>query len=108
MERQGFFKRAGEYIAVRPIKLSSRVTLEPGASVDMLRVFQLRYLFKNRRIGHKDSIWAKHMLLLLEAGKANLKPEITDVDDLKVDKKSVKKPVKKAPPKPPSKNKDNG
>lgn len=52
------------YIAVRPIPLTSKVTIKPGEEVDeyKIRLFQKRRLYRQRRIGVKGSTWAEAML----------------------------------------------
>ena len=50
------FRHNVKYVAVRPVKLTSKVTLAPGEPVD-LRPHRLRSLFNRKRIGPVDHPW---------------------------------------------------
>jgi len=66
MAFQGIFRRSNKFVAVKPIHLSAKVTLEVGTVIDLekhhVRPFQLRMWFQRRRVGTLDSPWADMML----------------------------------------------
>ncbi len=66
MAFQGIFRRSNKFVAVKPIHLSAKVTLEVGTVIDLekhhVRPFQLRMWFQRRRVGTLDSPWANMML----------------------------------------------
>lgn len=55
------FKRGLEYVAVRPIKMTSKHTVQPGEPV-MLPTYRLRSLYQRRRIGPKGHPWTEQAL----------------------------------------------
>lgn len=55
------FRRGVPYIAIRPIRLTSKVVLEPGEKVD-LPSHRLRSLFQRRRVGPAGHPWTEAML----------------------------------------------
>ena len=55
------FRRHVEYVAVRPIRLNSTETIQPGEPVK-LRAHQMRSLYLRRRIGPKDHPWTEQAL----------------------------------------------
>lgn len=82
------FRRSGDFIAVRRIRLSAEVALEPGTKIDkkIVRLHQLRHWYQRRRIGVQGSDWAKSMLENVENSHA--RPDVVV-------------PVKKTAPKTP-------
>lgn len=77
------FKRGNEFVAVRPIRLSSKDQLKPGTKIDKknFRQHHLRSLYMRRRIGVLGSKWAKAMLADLENSHA--RPEVVIPNQLK-------------------------
>lgn len=55
------FRRKVKYVAVRPIRVTSDKTIEPGEPVE-LRTHHLRSLFLRRRIGPAGHPWTEAML----------------------------------------------
>ena len=55
------FRRGLEYVAVRPIKLTSTVVVNPGERVE-LPSYRLRSLFQRRRIGPEGHPWTEAAL----------------------------------------------
>ena len=70
------FKRGLEYVAVRPIKLTSKHTVEPGQLVN-LPTYRLRSLYQRRRVGPKGHPWTQQAL----ASEGFPLPFITDTVD---------------------------
>lgn len=61
MARQSIFRKNKSYVAVRPIRMGKKV-IQPGDSVDHLRLFHLRDLHRRRRIGAEGEEWTRAML----------------------------------------------
>lgn len=76
---QPLFRRGLDYVVVRPIRISAKVTWPVGRVVKWgeLKHFQTRALYQRRRLGPKDSPWTEHMLQSWEDGKPLAKPEVT-------------------------------
>lgn len=70
------FKRGLEYVAVRPIKMTSKHTVKPGEPV-VLPTYRLRSLYQRRRIGPKGHPWTEQAL----ASEGFPLPFITDAVD---------------------------
>lgn len=70
------FRKRNEFVAVRPIRLSTNTVLEPGEKIDKtkVRLYQLQNWYRKRRIGVEDSSWAKAML---KDQSSFAKPEVT-------------------------------
>lgn len=66
MAFQGIFRRSNKFVAVKPIRLSAKVTHEVGTVIDLekhhVRPFQLRTWFQYRRVGTLGSPWADMMI----------------------------------------------
>ena len=67
------FRRSDTHVAVRPIRLTPKDTIEPGQPVK-LRGHQMRSLYLRRKIGPKDHPWT---LQALKSQKGLPKPYIT-------------------------------
>lgn len=80
------FRRRGQYVAVRPIRLSADHVVKPGEDVSHLKEFHLRNLYRRRRIGFAGDPWTEAMLA--DQG-AFARPEKVD-------------PVKSGPVEPPA------
>ena len=55
------FRRGLEYVAVRPIKMTSKHTVKPGEPVN-LPIHRLRSFYQRRRIGPKGHPWTEQSL----------------------------------------------
>lgn len=87
--RREMFKKGLEFVAVRPIRLTSTEFIQPGQLIDKnkFKTFQIQRWYNLRRIGVKGSSWASAML---SDGRSFARPEVTGtVDEVKV--KRVKK-----------------
>jgi hypothetical protein len=98
MAFQGIYRKGIKLIVVRPIILSSKSRLEIGTIIDpmegKIRPFQLRILFRKRRLGIKGSDWANEMI----KGKdnPNARPETKVIQDAKAKAQAKKAKAKKA------------
>ena len=94
---RGFFKRNAEYVAVRHIRLTKDVVIEPGTVLDgsiyKIRSFQLRHLWNKRSIGVVGSRWANAMLESVD------KPRASPETSLSAIKPKQEAPKKKEPKK---------
>lgn len=93
MAFQGIFRRGSTLVVVRPIILSSKCRLEVGTVIDPkkhnIRPFQLRILFRKRRLGTEGSAWANEMI----KGQANpsARPETKVISDAKANNSTAAK-----------------
>lgn len=69
------FGRSKTYVAVRPIVLTSKVTIQPGEEVDEynVRQYQKQHWYRLRRIGVKGAAWTEAMLKDM---RTHAKPEV--------------------------------
>lgn len=74
--RREMFKRSLDFVAVRPIRLTSAEFLQPGQLIDKskFKVLQLQRWYNMRRIGVKGSEWVNAML---SDKRSFAKPEVT-------------------------------
>lgn len=85
MAFQGIFRRSNKFVAVKPIHLTAKVTLEVGTVIDLekhhVRPFQLRMWFQRRRVGTLGSPWVEQMIAGVkrpESAGIHRKPEAVD------------------------------
>jgi len=85
MAFQGIFRKHETYVVVKTIILSSKSRLEIGTVIDPkkhhVRPFQMRILFRKRRLGIEGSDWANEMLKL--HGKGHTRPETAQIQEAK-------------------------
>ena len=91
MARQGFYRRSDNHVAVKHIRLTSKIVLEPGTKVDNLPGFQKANLFRRRMIGVAGSDWANQIILGSKHNLTKLKPEVADIKAVVAEKKKVEK-----------------
>lgn len=105
--RREMFRKSLEFVAVRPIRLTSTEFIQPGQLIDKnkFKVFQIQRWYNLRRIGVKGSDWVSAML---SDGRSTAKPEVTgkimvEQDESKVKRgrkpKTEESPVVPTPPK---------
>lgn len=76
--RRELFRPGYDFVAVRPIRLTAKETIQPGTKLDnsKFRGYHLRSLYQRRRIGVAGSPWTLAMLDQLE--DAHARPEVVD------------------------------
>ncbi len=96
MAVQGIFKRNMNYVAVRPIRLSTSMQILPGFVItpELIKQFQLRTWFRRRRVGHEGRDWTVRMLSIYS------KEELKEFAKLNEDLASKLKPTKPTGPEP--------
>ena len=74
------YGRSKILVAVRPIRLTSNVVIEPGEEVDeyKVRTFQKQNWYRQRRVGVKGAAWTEAML---KDTRTHARPEVVVSDE---------------------------
>ncbi|MCH9664655.1 MAG: hypothetical protein K0U41_02265 [Gammaproteobacteria bacterium] len=92
MISRGIFRYKSSFTVVRPIRVTSKVTLNPGDNISYLdyKILLLQRWWNLRRIGLKDSEWVKEVLANKDPFfKPELKKQVSEKSKEPEDFKSV-------------------